>query len=125
MTEFSKSAHTFSIVHVQKNQRPNMIDQTKIQQWCASAAETIKSVSAEAVAWSAIVVIHLATLPSMLAAMSGYSTDLPPADLVLMIWLALVLFLLRAAIKRDVLQMLTIGVGFALQASMLVLLFFK
>jgi hypothetical protein len=57
--------------------------------------------------------------------MSGYSMHHPPADYVLMVWLALILFLFRAAIKRDVLQMVTIGIGFAAQASMLVLLFFK
>ena len=102
-----------------------MLNQENFKQFCTSLAEVFKNVSAEAVAWSAIVIIHLATVPSLLAMMSGYSTDLPPADLVLMIWLALILFLIRAAIKRDVLQMLTIGVGFAAQASMMVLLFFK
>ena len=85
----------------------------------------VKNVSSEAVAWAAMVIIHLATVPSLLAVMSGYSHDLPPADLVLMIWLALLLFLFRAAIKKDILQMLTIGVGFVAQAVMMVLLFFK
>jgi hypothetical protein len=102
-----------------------MLDREQLQQFWASTIDVLKTVSAEAVAWAAIVVIHLATVPSMLAVMSGYSNDLPPADLVLMIWAALILFLLRAALKRDILQMLTIGAGFAAQASMLVLLFFK
>jgi len=102
-----------------------MLDREQLQQFWNSTIDVLKNVSAEAVAWAAIVVIHLATVPSMLAVMSGYSNDLPPADLILMIWSALILFLLRAALKRDILQMLTIGVGFAAQASMLVLLFFK
>jgi len=102
-----------------------MLDREQLQQIWQQTTEVFKNVSAEAVAWAAIVVIHLATVPSMLAVMSGYNNDLPPADLVLMIWAALILFLLRAALKRDILQMLTIGLGFAAQAAMLVLLFFK
>jgi hypothetical protein len=102
-----------------------MLDQERFQQIWQSIAESVKSVSAEAIAWAAIVLMHLSTVPTLLAMMSGLSMDHPPADYVLMIWLALILFLLRAAIKRDVLQMVTIGLGFAVQASMLVLLFFK
>jgi hypothetical protein len=102
-----------------------MLNQERIQEFWTAAVESVKNVSAEAVAWAAIVIIHLATVPSLLAVMSGYSHDLPQADLVLMIWLALILFLIRAAIKRDILQMLTIGLGFAAQAAMMVLLFFK
>jgi hypothetical protein len=102
-----------------------MLNQQQIQDFLKAVTDSVKSVSAEAVAWAAIVIIHLATVPSLLAVMSGYSHDLPPADLVLMIWLALILFLIRAALKRDILQMLTIGLGFAAQASMMVLLFFK
>jgi hypothetical protein len=102
-----------------------MLNQQQVQDFLKAVTDSVKSVSAEAVAWAAIVIIHLATVPSLLAVMSGYSHDLPQADLVLMIWLALILFLIRAAIKRDILQMLTIGLGFAAQASMMVLLFFK
>jgi hypothetical protein len=102
-----------------------MFNYTEFQEFVAKIAEMFKNGSAEAFAWAAIVIMHLSTVPSILAMMSGYSMDYPPADLVLMIWLALLLFLFRAAIKRDVLQMLTIGIGFLIQASMLVLLFFK
>jgi hypothetical protein len=102
-----------------------MLDQERFQQLWQSAANSVKSVSAEAIAWAAIVLMHLSTLPTLLAMMSGLNMHYPPADYVLMIWLALLLFMFRAAIKRDVLQMVTICLGFAAQASMLVLLFFK
>lgn len=102
-----------------------MFNQDYIKQIARQIVETVKSVSSEAIAWAAIVLMHLSTVPTLLAMMSGYSMHHPPADYVLMIWLALILFLLRAAIKRDALQMVTIGIGFAVQASMLVLLFFK
>jgi len=102
-----------------------MFDQARFQEMYQSAKSAFANVSAEAIAWAAIVVIHLSTVPTLLAMMSGLSMDHPPADYVLMVWLALILFLLRAALKRDVLQLLTIGLGFAVQAAMLVLLFFK
>jgi predicted butyrate kinase (DUF1464 family) len=102
-----------------------MFNRAQLQQIWNPVADIFKNVSAEAMAWAAIVVMHLSTVPTLLAMMSGLSMDHPPADYVLMVWLALILFLLRAAIKRDVVQMVTIGIGFAVQASMLVLLFFK
>ena len=102
-----------------------MLNREQFQQMWQPVAEMLKTVSSEAIAWAAIVVMHLSTVPTLLAMMSGLSMEHPPADYVLMVWLALILFLLQAAIKRDVLQMVTIGVGFAVQASMLVLLFFK
>jgi hypothetical protein len=102
-----------------------MLNQERFQEIYQSAKSAFANVSAEAIAWAAIVLMHLSTVPTLLAMMSGLSMHYPPADYVLMIWLALILFLLRAAIKRDTLQMVTIGLGFAVQASMLVLLFFK
>jgi hypothetical protein len=61
----------------------------------------------------------------MLALITGL-TDRPPSlDLVLFMWSALVLLFLRAIVLRDNLNIITIGLGFIVQAVMMALVLFK
>lgn len=85
----------------------------------------VPQMSEEALGWMAVVVLHSATLPSMLAYSQGLTNDALPIDLVLLLWLGLMLLFAKAAIRRDMLNMITIGVGFAVQAAILALTFFK
>jgi hypothetical protein len=82
-------------------------------------------ISAETVGWLAVIVLHASTVPSMLAVMSGLTDRLPGVDLVLLIWAGLTLLFVKAALQRDMLNLITIGLGFILQAVMMALIFFK
>ena len=82
-------------------------------------------ISAETVGWLAVIVLHASTVPSMLAVMSGLTDRLPGVDLVLLIWAGLTLLFVKAAVQRDMLNLITIGIGFILQAVMMALIFFK
>jgi hypothetical protein len=82
-------------------------------------------VSAETVGWLAVIVLHASTVPSMLAVMSGLTDRLPAVDLVLLVWTGLSLLFVKAAVQRDMLNLVTIGIGFILQAVMMALIFFK
>jgi hypothetical protein len=42
-----------------------------------------------------------------------------------MLWTALMLLFIKAAIKRHMLNLITIGTGFFVQATILALIFFK
>jgi hypothetical protein len=57
--------------------------------------------------------------------MTGVSNKLPPVDLILMIWAALGLIFFKAVLLKDRLNIVTISVGFIVQATFLVLIFFK
>jgi hypothetical protein len=73
----------------------------------------------------AAILLHAATVPAMLALITGL-TDRPPSlDLVLFMWSALVLLFLRAIVLRDNLNIITIGLGFIVQAVMMALVLFK
>jgi hypothetical protein len=50
---------------------------------------------------------------------------MPPVDLVLFIWAALVTFFVRAAILKDTVNVLTIGAGFIVNAVFMALILFK
>jgi hypothetical protein len=57
--------------------------------------------------------------------MTGLTDKTPSVDIVLMLWAALGLLFFRAVLLKDLLNIVTIGVGFMLQAMALVLIFFK
>jgi hypothetical protein len=96
-----------------------------IQQFKSSVAATISKVSAETFGWLGVVILHAATIPSLLAVMSGLTDSMPPVDLVLLVWAGLTLLFVKAAVQKDMLNMVTIGVGFIAQAVMMALIFFK
>lgn len=88
-------------------------------------ADKISHLSAETVGWLGIVFLHCATLPSIFALLFAVSNSLPPLDVVLFIWTGILLFFVRALIKKDFLNIVTIGVGFFVQAALLALVVFK
>ncbi len=85
----------------------------------------ISKFSSETIGWVAILCLHGATIPSLLALMTGLTDTPPPVDLVLLVWSGLTLMFIRAAILKDMLNIFTIGIGFILQAVLMMLVFFK
>jgi hypothetical protein len=70
-------------------------------------------------------VIHAATIPTLLALMTGLSDRTPNLDIVLFAWAGLVLMFLRAVVLKDLLNIITIGLGFIVQAVLMALILFK
>ena len=50
---------------------------------------------------------------------------MPPVDMVLFSWAGLFLFFIKATIQKDLLNVVTIGFGFFVQASLMALIIFK
>jgi hypothetical protein len=57
--------------------------------------------------------------------MAGLTDRLPGVDLVLLVWTGLTLLFVKAAIQKDMLNIVTIGFGFIIQATLMALIFFK
>ena len=85
----------------------------------------ISVISAETFGWLAAIVLHASTIPSLLAVMGGLTDRMPSVDLVLLVWSGLTLLFIKAAIQKDMLNVITIGIGFIVQAAMMALIFFK
>ncbi len=86
---------------------------------------SLATLSADNLGWLAAIVLHCATLPSFLALMTGLSDKTPGLDIILFLWGGLVLLFLRAVVLRDMLNIITIGFGFILQAGCMALILFK
>jgi hypothetical protein len=83
------------------------------------------AISSETFGWLAIIVLHASTVPSLLAVMAGLTDRLPGVDLVLLVWTGLTLLFIKAAVQKDMLNVVTIGFGFIIQSVMMALIFFK
>ena len=86
---------------------------------------TLTKISSETLGWLAAIVIHAATIPTLLALMTGLSDRTPNLDIVLFAWAGLVLMFFRAVVLKDLLNIITIGLGFIVQAVLMALILFK
>ncbi len=96
-----------------------------IDAWRNAIVEHAPRISAETMGWIAVVLLHLATIPTMIAILTGLTDKMPPVDMVLFSWIGLFCFFIKATIQRDLLNIITIGLGFFVQAALLALIVFK
>jgi hypothetical protein len=82
-------------------------------------------VSADTLGWLAVILIHCATIPTLLALLTGLSDNVPNLDIVLFMWAGLVLLFGRAVVLKDTLNIITIGTGFIIQAVIMAMILFK
>jgi len=75
--------------------------------------------------WLAAIVIHCSTIPTLLALLTGLSDRTPSLDVVLFMWAGLVLLFGRAIILKDMLNIITIGIGFVIQAVIMAMILFR
>jgi hypothetical protein len=99
------------------------------QNWAKSVFEWVREhlprLSAETLQWLAALVLHAATVPTLLALMTGLSDRTPSLDIVLFTWAGLVLLFMRAVVIKDMLNIVTVGAGFIVQAVLMALILFK
>jgi hypothetical protein len=60
-----------------------------------------------------------------LALLQGLSDHTPSLDVVLFMWTGLLLLFARAVVLKDVLNILTIGLGFIMQATIMACILFE
>lgn len=74
--------------------------------------------------WCALVLLHLAFVPTYLSMMQSEIYVMPPLDVCLFVWVALLILLLRAAVLRNMLNIMTLGLGFVVQLVLVAFVFF-
>ena len=86
---------------------------------------TKKNQIPEICGWVGMILIHGATAPTSISVIMGWSSQLPPLNFILLIWLGLFLFLIRAIYTKDMLYIVSNSVGFALNSLLLSLIAFN
>jgi hypothetical protein len=87
--------------------------------------EHLPKISAETLNWLAPIVLHCASIPTLLALMTGLSDRTPSLDVILFVWCGLTLLFARAVVLKDMLNVITIGTGFIVQAVLMAMILFK
>jgi hypothetical protein len=111
---------------LQKTMENSKIDFDRIKNQVAEFFTThFSKISADTMGWLAAIALHAATIPTLLALLTGLTDSTPSVDVILFLWLGLVLLFGRAIILKDLLNISTIGLGFVIQASLMALILFK
>ena len=81
--------------------------------------------SAHTMGWVSIILLHLSTMPSLMAVLLSKSDKLPSVDMVLFVWSALITLFFKSLIERNFLYIATICLGFVAQTVIMSLILFK
>jgi len=127
MEERKSSHYRWSCILQVRKKQMNIIE--KLNEFTAGSAKSLKeqlvTISADTLGWLGVILVHLSTIPTLLAILTGLTEKTPPVDLVLFAWAGLFLFFVKAAISKDILNIVTIGLGFVIQAGLMALILFK
>lgn len=85
----------------------------------------VMRISAHTLGWVTIILLHFAAVPTLLAVLMGTSDRMPPVDLIIFVWSALIAMFFKALIERNFLYIATICVGFAAQTVLMSLILFR
>lgn len=87
--------------------------------------EHIGHISAHTLGWLTIVLLHLASIPTLLAVLMAQNDKLPPVDLMIFVWSGLITLFFKSLIERNFLYIATICLGFCAQTVIMSLILFK
>lgn len=82
-------------------------------------------ISAHTLGWITIILLHFASIPTLMAVLLAQSDRLPPVDLMVFVWSALITLFFKSLIERNFLYLATICLGFAAQTLIMGLILFK
>lgn len=82
-------------------------------------------VSSATLSWLAVILFHSATVPTLISVLTGISDKMPTVDMVLLTWAGLTALFAQAVVQRNFINIVTICVGFIIQSSLMVLIFFR
>jgi hypothetical protein len=88
-------------------------------------ADHMVRISAHALGWVAIVMLHFASFPTLWAVLTAQSDKLPNIDIMIFIWSALTTLFVKSLLEKDQLYIATIAVGFVIQTLLMGLILFK
>lgn len=87
--------------------------------------EHLGHISSHTLGWLTIVLLHFASVPTLIAVLMAQSDRMPPVDLMMFVWSALITLFFKALIERNFFYLATICLGFVAQTVIMSLILFK
>ena len=82
-------------------------------------------ISSHTLGWLTIILLHFASIPTLLAVLVAQNDKLPPVDLMMFVWSGLITLFFKSLIERNFLYIATICLGFVAQTVIMSLILFK
>jgi hypothetical protein len=82
-------------------------------------------VTGNTLGWIVILLLHFASVPTLMAVLMADSDRLPPVDLMIFVWSALIALFFKSLIERNRAYIATICLGFAAQTFIMGLILFR
>jgi len=83
------------------------------------------NISAHTLGLMCIILLHLASVPTLLAVLTGQSDKMPPVDIMLFVWAGLTTIFFKSLFERNYLYIATNCLGFVAQTVLMSLILFK
>jgi hypothetical protein len=94
--------------------------------WAVNFTKThLGHISAHTLGWITIILLHFASIPTLVAVLMAQSDKLPPVDLMVFVWAALTTLFFKSLIEKNYLYIATICMGFLAQTVLMGLILFK
>lgn len=87
--------------------------------------EHLVNISAHTLGWITIILLHLASVPTLLAVITNQTDKMPPVDIMLFVWGGLTAIFFKSLFERNYLYIATICLGFVGQTILMSLILFK
>lgn len=85
-----------------------------------------KKLAGEIGGYAGMILLQGATLPQMIEAIiSPETANLAPLSMVLMVWVGLLLYFIRAFVQRDFLYMISNGIGLILNFILMIIIIWR
>ena len=85
----------------------------------------LTNVSAHTLGWVTVLLLHLSSVPTLLAVLTNQSDRMPPVDIMLFIWGGLIAIFFKSLLEKNFLYLATICLGFVGQTLLMSLILFK
>lgn len=94
----------------------------QIRQWIV---DHLPHVSANTLQVTAVVLLHAATLPSLISIALAWTDRVPMLDMVILVWAGLIAMFAQALVQKNQMMAILISAGFMFQSILMALIFFR
>ena len=101
------------------------MERLNIEKIISTLQSYLAPVSSATLSWLAVILFHSATVPTLISVLTGLSDKMPTVDMVLLTWAGLTALFAQAVVQRNFINIVTICLGFIIQSSLMVLIFFR
>jgi hypothetical protein len=97
----------------------------KIEQGISYTKHKFAGISSVSLEWTTIILLHCASIPSILSLLLGVVDHMPDIDIILFLWVGLFVYFIKSFLENNRIVLFTNATGFFIQAMLLAMVVFQ